>query len=70
MDSLGLCDPSSVVMIGDDIRDDIIGATTFGMQGILVKTGKYYHGDENFDNKIYNTCTCFADYVDKLLLSI
>ncbi|XP_020807851.1 haloacid dehalogenase-like hydrolase domain-containing protein 2 [Drosophila serrata] len=34
-------DPSSCVMIGDDANDDIVGAMSVGMQGILVKTGKY-----------------------------
>jgi ribonucleotide monophosphatase NagD (HAD superfamily) len=28
-------------MIGDDILTDIGGARTMGMQGILVRTGKY-----------------------------
>ncbi|KAH8412231.1 hypothetical protein KR009_000594 [Drosophila setifemur] len=34
-------DPSTCVMIGDDANDDIVGAMSVGMQGILVKTGKY-----------------------------
>jgi HAD superfamily hydrolase (TIGR01458 family) len=34
-------DPGVVVMIGDDIASDIIGAKACGMRGILVKTGKY-----------------------------
>ncbi|XP_037712416.1 haloacid dehalogenase-like hydrolase domain-containing protein 2 [Drosophila subpulchrella] len=34
-------DPASCVMIGDDANDDIVGAMSVGMQGILVKTGKY-----------------------------
>ncbi|EDV31165.2 uncharacterized protein Dana_GF15224 [Drosophila ananassae] len=37
-------DPSSCVMIGDDATDDIEGAMSVGMQGILVKTGKYLPG--------------------------
>ncbi|ESO07325.1 hypothetical protein HELRODRAFT_134995, partial [Helobdella robusta] len=32
---------SGVIMIGDDIRDDVIGAIRAGLTGILVKTGKY-----------------------------
>jgi ribonucleotide monophosphatase NagD (HAD superfamily) len=28
-------------MIGDDILTDVAGAQKLGMQGILVKTGKY-----------------------------
>lgn len=34
------------VMIGDDARDDVIGAINAGMKGILVQTGKYRDGDE------------------------
>jgi len=30
-----------IVMVGDDIRSDVQGAQHAGMQGILVKTGKY-----------------------------
>jgi HAD superfamily hydrolase (TIGR01458 family) len=42
---LGLL-PSALVMIGDDAEADVDGAMTAGMQGILVKTGKYRPGDE------------------------
>jgi len=42
---LALCDmglrTDQVAMIGDDILTDIGGARTLGMQGILVRTGKY-----------------------------
>ena len=42
---LALCDmglrADQVAMIGDDILTDIGGAQTLGMQGILVRTGKY-----------------------------
>lgn len=34
------------VMIGDDIKDDVIGAIKCGMDGILVRTGKYRSEDE------------------------
>ncbi len=40
------CQPQEVVMIGDDARSDIVGALTAGLQGILVKTGKYRPEDE------------------------
>lgn len=33
-------------MIGDDVRDDVLGAQNAGFQGCLVKTGKYRDGDE------------------------
>ncbi|CAG0913194.1 unnamed protein product [Notodromas monacha] len=38
--------PHDCVMIGDDVRDDVLGAQKAGMTGILVKTGKYLPGDE------------------------
>ncbi|CAG7721515.1 unnamed protein product [Allacma fusca] len=37
---------SDVVMIGDDVEDDVIGAMNAGFRGILVKTGKYQNQDE------------------------
>jgi HAD superfamily hydrolase (TIGR01458 family) len=39
--------PTSILMIGDSIDDDIAGATSMGYQSILVRTGKYKQGDEN-----------------------
>ncbi|KAL3823142.1 hypothetical protein ACHAXA_010398 [Cyclostephanos tholiformis] len=40
-------DPSEVVMVGDDIVGDVIGALDAGLgRAILVRTGKYVTGDE------------------------
>ena len=39
-------EPTRVVMIGDDIRADVIGALDAGLQAALVRTGKYRAGDE------------------------
>ncbi|KAL1517629.1 hypothetical protein ABEB36_001368 [Hypothenemus hampei] len=39
--------PEDAVMIGDDVTDDVKGAMDAGLQGYLVKTGKYQEGDEN-----------------------
>jgi HAD superfamily hydrolase (TIGR01458 family) len=33
--------PKDAAMVGDDILTDVLGAQKMGMQGILVKTGKY-----------------------------
>lgn len=42
---LGL--PSSqVVMVGDDVEADVMGAVAAGLEGVLVRTGKYRAGDE------------------------
>ncbi len=44
--SLG-CKPEEVLMIGDDVDADVIGAMEAGLQACLVRTGKYLPGDEN-----------------------
>jgi HAD superfamily hydrolase (TIGR01458 family) len=41
------CKPAEVIMVGDDVEADVIGAVNAGLQGILVQTGKYTKGDEN-----------------------
>ena len=33
--------PSEIIIIGDDISTDIVGANNIGAMGVLVKTGKY-----------------------------
>jgi len=43
--SLG-CTPEDTVMVGDDVDADANGATAAGLQGVLVRTGKYRAGDE------------------------
>ena len=40
------CDPEQCVVVGDDVRDDVLGAQAAGFRGILVKTGKFRDGDE------------------------
>jgi HAD superfamily hydrolase (TIGR01458 family) len=41
------CEPDQVVMVGDDAAADVGGAIRAGLQGILVRTGKYMPGDED-----------------------
>lgn len=43
--SLG-CQAGNVVMVGDDVQADVVGGLNAGLQGILVKTGKYQADDE------------------------
>jgi HAD superfamily hydrolase (TIGR01458 family) len=43
LESLG-AQPESAVMVGDDLEADVNGAQTCGIQGVLVKTGKYREG--------------------------
>lgn len=42
--SMGI-EPNHIVMIGDDINSDILGAKEAGLQTILVKTGKFRPSD-------------------------
>lgn len=35
-----------IIVIGDDIETDLIGASKIGAKSILIKTGKYQSGDE------------------------
>ena len=42
--ALGL-PPEQVVMLGDDLRADVLPAMRLGMRGALVRTGKYRDGD-------------------------
>jgi len=38
--------PDQAAMIGDDLEGDVLGAQAVGLQGILVRTGKYRPSDE------------------------
>lgn len=40
------CMPREAIMVGDDAESDVGGAMAAGLQGILVRTGKYRPGDE------------------------
>ncbi len=33
--------PSEAVMVGDDVDSDVLGAQALGIEGILVRTGKF-----------------------------
>ena len=46
IESLG-CLPANVAMIGDDAEADVAGAMAAGLQGVLVRTGKYRAGQES-----------------------
>jgi len=51
-----------VVMIGDDIESDIIGAKRMGIRGVLVKTGKFAAADlERTDVKPWRVMDSIAD---------
>ncbi|MEW6445123.1 MAG: TIGR01458 family HAD-type hydrolase [Pseudomonadota bacterium] len=38
--------PERVLMIGDDVESDVLGARAAGLKAMLVRTGKYRPGDE------------------------
>jgi HAD superfamily hydrolase (TIGR01458 family) len=44
LDRIG-CPPERAVMVGDDLRTDVLGAQAFGIRGVLVRTGKYRPSD-------------------------
>ncbi|OGT72168.1 MAG: hydrolase [Gammaproteobacteria bacterium RIFCSPLOWO2_02_FULL_47_50] len=55
------CKPEEVVMVGDDVEADVIGAVNAGLQGILVRTGKYTKGDEErLDKNTHSEANIFA----------
>ncbi len=39
-------DAADAIMVGDDLRDDVLGAQASGIAGVLVRSGKYRSGDE------------------------
>lgn len=39
--------PAQVMMVGDDVEADVLGALNAGLSAALVMTGKYRPGDEN-----------------------
>lgn len=60
-------DASTTIMIGDDVRDDVLGAMKAGLMGILVKTGKYREGDETtISPQPTAVCSDFAAAVEYL----
>jgi HAD superfamily hydrolase (TIGR01458 family) len=42
--TMGL-EPSRVAMVGDDVVNDVLGAQSAGLVGVLVRTGKFRPGD-------------------------
>lgn len=62
------CKPDEIVMVGDDAAADVGGAISAGLQGILVRTGKYTTGDEdNIEQPGAKTVDDIAAAVDWIL---
>lgn len=54
-------------MVGDDIVNDILGAQSAGLTGILVRTGKFRAGDEGLDEGLPDhVVPSFADVPELL----
>ncbi|XP_051168318.1 haloacid dehalogenase-like hydrolase domain-containing protein 2 [Leptopilina boulardi] len=63
--------PEEAIMIGDDVKDDIAGAQSVGIKGILVQTGKYRPGDENtITPPPTKVCKSFVEAVDVILKNL
>lgn len=70
INSLCRISASECVMIGDDVKDDVFGAMSVGMKGILVKTGKYLQEDEcKITPAPTNVANNFAEAVEIILTS-
>lgn len=61
------CRANEVVMIGDDAEADVEGAITSGLNGILVRTGKYRPGD---DSKLGHWTSYVAENLEEATLWI
>ncbi len=59
--------PQDVVMVGDDAEMDVGGALAAGLQGILVRTGKYRTGDETEilarGGRVFDDLDTAVDYI-------
>lgn len=59
---------ADAVMIGDDVQSDCIGAVKADIDSVLVRTGKYTHGDENkYDAKPTYTYDSVVQAIDAIL---
>ena len=61
------CKIEEAIMIGDDIVSDVGGAQRCGIQGVLVRTGKFRPSDENHPkvtpDKIVDNLKTFVDFI-------
>jgi phospholysine phosphohistidine inorganic pyrophosphate phosphatase len=55
------CQPEEIVMVGDDIAADVRGSQDAGMQGVLVRTGKFREADLTSDAHPDGVLQSFAD---------
>ncbi|MFO1371588.1 MAG: TIGR01458 family HAD-type hydrolase [Candidatus Competibacteraceae bacterium] len=59
--------PQDVVMVGDDAEMDVCGALAAGLQGMLVRTGKYRTSDDAkvlaYGGRVFNDLDAAVDYI-------
>ena len=58
------CDPADTVMIGDDVVGDVVGAQHAGLEGMLVKTGKFREADLQSSTRPFDVLDSIADLPD------
>jgi len=59
------CQADEVLMIGDDVEADVIGAVKAGLHGCLVQTGKYQKGDEDLSANLgFDVAATVSDAVN------
>jgi len=61
------CGANEVLMVGDDVSADVNGALEAGLQGALVKTGKYRDGDQESLAGEAWVCSDIRHVVDRIL---
>ena len=61
------CEPGQAVMIGDDVAADVVAAMEAGMDGLLVRTGKYRAGDETAGGKQVPVVDDLSEAVERIL---
>jgi len=60
LDGLG-CGAEDAIMVGDDVEADVNGAKAIGIEGLLVRTGKYRPQD---DGRLASGCLVVADVAE------
>lgn len=58
------CEAKDCLMIGDDVNGDVVGAINAGLQGCLVRTGKYRSSDDDALPVSAQIVDSIADFVE------
>ena len=60
-------EPDRALMIGDDVFGDVEGALNAGLEGCLVRTGKYREGDEDKIDGDFPVVDSIVEAIDRVL---